>query len=299
MRVETIFFDKQGRLRSGWRFAIFVFGFLFVAVFLTAFVTVGFTAAGGIPGSPTFLAVFNAAILAAALLIGWLCNRYLEKLPFNALGASPTSGWLSRFAVGVVAGAVTLGLAVAIGIAFNGFSFTLNDIGWAAIGRTFFLSLGIFAISAASEEAVSRGYPMQTFFRSNLKVFGIFFMAALFASGHLGNPNASAFAWLNTFLAGVWFGVAYWKTGDLWFPFGMHLAWNWMQGAFFGIEVSGLTEITASPLLKEIDRGPAWLTGENYGIEGGIICTGALIASTIVIYLWPPLAHRDISDNCA
>jgi len=82
-------------------------------------------------------------------------------------------------------------------------------------------------------------------------------MAALFASGHLGNPNASAFAWLNTFLAGVWFGVAYWKTGDLWFPFGMHLAWNWMQGAFFGIEVSGLTEITASPLLKEIDRGPS------------------------------------------
>ncbi len=67
----------------------------------------------------------------------------------------------------------------------------------------------------------------------------------------------------------------------------MHLMWNWMQGSFFGIEVSGLTSISSAPLLKEIDKGPTWLTGSAYGIEGGIVCTVAIAVSTAVIYLLP------------
>ncbi|MEO8572632.1 MAG: hypothetical protein ABI481_01590, partial [Pyrinomonadaceae bacterium] len=65
---------------------------------------------------------------------------------------------------------------------------------------------------------------------------------------------------------------------------GMHLMWNWMQGAFFGIEVSGITNLVSAPLLREIDGGPVWLTGETYGVEGGIVTTIALIVSMIVIY---------------
>jgi uncharacterized protein len=290
MGVETIFFDSKRRLRSGWRFVIFVVGFVIVAALLLIPISLAFPRESRVPTSRTFLAVSNAAILAAALLVGWFCNRYLERLPFEALGSSVTVGWLSRFAIGFIAGALTIGVAVIIGMSFNGLSFTLNDVGWNAIGRTFVVSFLVFSIAAASEEAVCRGYPMQTFFHSNLKAFGIVFLAALFASGHLDNRNFQAFAWFNTFLAGVWFGVAYWKTGDLWFPFGMHLAWNWILGAIFGIEVSGSTVIATTPLLKEIDRGPAWLTGESYGIEGGIACTIALITSTIIIYLWPYLS---------
>lgn len=287
MTIETAFFDEKHRLRSGWRFAIFAFAFFILAVLIATVSTGIFTAAGGVPGSPLFLCVFNLALLTAALVAGWLCNRYLEHLPFTALGTSFTTGWLQRFSIGAVAGVATFCVAVLICVLLGGLTFSFNDVGSDAILRTLGLSLLVFTIAAASEEALNRGYPMQTFFHSDLRVFGIFFTAALFASGHLGNPDVSAFAWFNTFLAGVWFGVAYWRTGDLWFPFGMHLAWNWMQGAFFGVEVSGLTDITSAPLLKEIDRGPAWLTGENYGIEAGAACTAALIASTVAIYLWP------------
>jgi hypothetical protein len=63
--------------------------------------------------------------------------------------------------------------------------------------------------------------------------------------------------------------------------------WNWVQGSIFGVEVSGVTAITSAPLLKEIDSGPAWLTGEAYGIEGGVLCTIALILSTVAIYFMP------------
>ena len=128
---------------------------------------------------------------------------------------------------------------------------------------------------------------MQTFVRSDLTAFGVLLTAFLFASFHVGNRGADILSWINTFLAGIWFAVAYLKSRDLWLPVGMHLMWNWMQGAFFGIEVSGLTDITSAPLLKEIDRGPAWLTGENYGIEAGVSCTAALVISTLLIYLLP------------
>jgi hypothetical protein len=63
--------------------------------------------------------------------------------------------------------------------------------------------------------------------------------------------------------------------------------WNWMQGAFFGIEVSGLTNLVSIPLLKEIDSGPVWLTGETYGVEGGIVTTIAILVSIVVIYFLP------------
>ena len=94
---------------------------------------------------------------------------------------------------------------------------------------------------------------------------------------------------INTILAGIWFGVAYLKTRDLWFVWGMHLMWNWMQGAFFGIEVSGMTNLVTTPLLREIDSGPAWLTGDSYGVEGGIVTTIAIVVSTVVIYFLPGL----------
>jgi hypothetical protein len=63
--------------------------------------------------------------------------------------------------------------------------------------------------------------------------------------------------------------------------------WNWIQGAVFGVEVSGMTWLVQSPLFKESDRGPAWITGENYGIEASIACTLALLVSTIAIYFSP------------
>jgi uncharacterized protein len=102
---------------------------------------------------------------------------------------------------------------------------------------------------------------------------------------HLGNPNANWISTLNTGLAGIWFGIAYLKTRDLWFVTGLHVMWNWVQGAIFGIEVSGLTELIAAPLMKEVDLGPTWLAGGSYGLEGGIVTTIAIVISIAAIQL--------------
>ena len=60
-----------------------------------------------------------------------------------------------------------------------------------------------------------------------------------------------------------------------------------MQGAVLGISVSGINEITTAPLLQATNVGSDTLTGGDYGIEGGIACTIALIISTLVIWFVP------------
>jgi uncharacterized protein len=291
MNLSDIFIDRSNKLRSGWRFA--VFGVLCVPV-------VAVLAAASYPivsgwsektnTSWQVLSILSSPIilLIPALGVGWFCGWTLDRLPFRALGAWFTPGWFSHFALGCLIGGITLLLAVLAAAAGGGLGFSFNaEADTASIVQTLAVSMLVFGVAAASEEALFRGYPLQTFARSGLAWFAILMTSVFFGLAHFFNPNANLIAIANTMLAGVWFGVAYLKTRDLWFVWGLHLVWNWLQGAVFGIEVSGLTELTRSPVLRETDTGPAWLTGGDYGLEGGIACTAALILSAVAIHFLP------------
>ena len=290
--LTYIFFDTKSMFRSGWRFFIFATLFVLVMVLLGGGLNVVLnTLPIGFSDDSLLGTLFPPAVgLTAALLVGWFCLQGLEGLPFKALGASFTKGWGLHFLYGGVIGAITLCLAAGFAAVFGGLRFEFNsDAGSSAILLTLIISFVIFFVGAAFEEAVMRGYVLQTFVRSNLAVFGVILTSLLFASGHLGNNNTSTLPVINTALAGVWLAIAYLKTRTLWFAFGLHLMWNWVQASFFGIEVSGFTKFATAPLLLEVDRGPVWISGGDYGIEGGIACTVALIVSTILIWYSPVL----------
>jgi len=290
MDLKSVFINEFGRLRSGWRFAIFLLLFIFASLVVgTLAATILFLLHVDINDHRAlFLSVNGAVSLVPTLGLGWLCGWFLEGLPFRALGFWFTNSWLKHFGLGCVIGAVTIGFAVLIASAPGGLSFTLDIAkGQEAILKTLGTSLAVFAVAAAFEESLFRGYMLQTLNRAGLGWLAIAMTAIFFGLVHLGNPGANAISTANTMLAGVWFGVAYLKTRDLWFPFGIHLVWNWMQGSFFGIEVSGLNDISPAPILTEIDRGPAWLTGESYGIEASIACTIAILVSILLIYYLP------------
>ena len=287
MNVNSILFDQTNTLRSGWRFAVFLLAFMFAAMCL-GIVVFGVITAAGLPIPLTTGMILNSfVLLIPALAFGWLLGKRFERLPFRTLGASFTSRWLRHFLLGCFFGAVTVGIAIIVAVLFGGLKFSVNEVDTLSIVRAAAFSFALFAIAASWEEALFRGYILQTFIRADLTTFAVIFTSILFATLHNGNPSANIFSWINTFVAGVWFGVAYLKTRDLWFVWGMHLIWNWMQGSIFGIEVSGLTDITKASLLKEADSGPAWLTGGDYGIEGGIACTVALVLSTLAIQFLP------------
>ena len=292
MQIGEIFFNRFGRLRSGWRFAVFLFLFTFFGVLSGGIIELLFKKSGVDfeINTVNFILLNSTVSFITALLIGWLCGKYLENLPFRALGLWFTKNWLKDFGLGLFLGAVSLCIAAFIAFIFGGLSFQFNQAdGQSAILQTLAFSLLVFIIGAASEEILFRGYIFQTFARANLGWLSIALTSLFFALGHLGNSNATYISTINTALAGVWFGIAYLKTRTLWFVFGLHLTWNWFQGAIFGIEVSGIKSITAAPLFQEIDKGPIWLTGENYGVEGGVACTFALIISILLIWFLPVL----------
>jgi hypothetical protein len=181
---------------------------------------------------------------------------------------------------------VSLLLATMIATLPGGLKFTLNaPVMFETVGRTLLTSLPIFIIAAAGEEAMFRGYPLQTMARSQLAWVAIILTSIIFSWGHLDNPNAvPGFTFANTAIAGVWLAIAYLRTRSLWFPLGIHWAWNWMMGAVLGLPVSGIERLTPEPLWRATDLGPAWLTGGSYGIEGGAACTIALLVSTLFIW---------------
>ncbi|MGE3467782.1 MAG: lysostaphin resistance A-like protein [Pyrinomonadaceae bacterium] len=290
--MKAIFFDGSGTLRSGWRAAMFLLAFFFPAVFVGVAndLIERYHIFGLHRGSGELLFGNPFVLLIATVLIAWACGSVLEGLPFSALGAALTGGWLRNLGIGLGFGAATLGVAVAAASIFGGLSFEINpDLQALPFFRSMAASFAIFAAAAAFEEAFFRGYLLQTFARSGLAWLAIAITSLLFGYVHMDNPNAGVVSTLNTVLAGLWFSVAYLKTRDLWFVWGLHLMWNWMQGSIFGIEVSGITRISKVPLLKEIDGGPPWLTGGTYGLEGGLACTVAIVISIAAIYCLPKI----------
>lgn len=293
--MERLFFDPAGRLRSGWRFLVFLTLFIVIIVPVSQATIAGLGAAGIETGTPsrTVRLITSVLALGVALFSGWTCGRFLEGLPFRALGAWFTKGWLRDLLYGIGIGAFCIALAVGAGVLAGGFEFVPSTAFASAVAGALMESFAIFLVAAAFEEALVRGYMFQTFVRSRLAWLAILLTSLFFAAGHMGNPSAGFFSTMNTALAGVWLGIAYLKTRTLWLPLGLHFSWNWIQGSVFGIEVSGLTNLAGAPMLVEVDKGPVWLTGGSYGLEGGILGTLALAASMLIVWFAPFLKPEE------
>lgn len=292
MPFLLLFFNSYYRLRSGWRLFIFASLFFVLAIVLMTILNAALHLLGASPektltrGAAFILS--SSVLLFTAVLIGWVCARGIEGLAFRSLGWSLLPFWWRDLSIGILFGAGTLFLSAGIATLGGGLRFTFNQTtGVNLIGQTVLLSALVFAFGAAGEEALFRGYPVQTLTRARLSWVAILLTSIFFALLHAQNPNVNLLGLTNTALAGVWFVVAYLKTRNLWFPFGVHWAWNWTMAAILGLPVSGITQITPDPVFRGIDAGPVWLTGGHYGLEGGAACTISLVASTIFIWLTP------------
>lgn len=296
MESPNFFLNEERHLRSGWRLAVFVVAFLACEKVLE-FVFFGFfSLVLGQPARATLGFIVGAGVLlGAATLVGWGCGAVLEELPFRALGWTPHRGWLRNLLIGSGVGAGSLVLAAMFAAATRGVAFSFDAIGAAPIGKTLAVTGLVFVIGAAAEEALFRGYVLQTLTRAKLAWLGVLVTSVPFALAHLGNPNVvRGFTFVNTALAGWWLAIAYLRTRSLWFPLGLHWSWNWMQAAIFGLPVSGIDRFAPAPLLHAVNRGPDWLTGGAYGIEGGAACTVALAVSIFVVWRTKLIARADV-----
>jgi CAAX protease family protein len=285
--MTDFFYNDAGRLRSVWRLAVFAAAYL--AAVTAVFMLTQFVAVLLLPravfklifeGSPGFI-IQSVLLFVPAALVGWGCAVWLEDLPWRSLGWGLHRGWMRDALFGTLGGGVAVCVVALVGVAAGSYNFSVADA-TGGVAKTLVGSFVIFLLGAAAEEMLFRGYPLQTLLRSWPLWIALIPVSLPFALVHMWNPNvAPGFTLVNTVLAGVWLGVAYWRTRSLWLAFGLHFGWNWVQGALLGSPVSGIKGITPYPLLKFADTGPAWLGGGAYGIEGGATCTLALVLATL------------------
>jgi membrane protease YdiL (CAAX protease family) len=270
---------------------VLLFGFAFLAIFflIATFLWIGYVVFFNVGGPPipygALIAdlLFRMNMLVAALGAGYICARLFEGLPWRSLGLTFQQGWLRDLLIGCAIGFAALAVAVAIATAAGGLRFSFGGSVPGMI-RSLGGSAVLLFVAALAEEALFRGYPLQTLTRARLAVLALLLTSVPFGMAHLSNPNVIPVAtFANTALAGIWLGVAYLRTRNLWFPLGVHWAWNWALGGVFGLPISG-KNLISNPLLQGNDIGPAWLTGGAYGIEGGVACTIALVIFTLFVW---------------
>jgi uncharacterized protein len=111
---------------------------------------------------------------------------------------------------------------------------------------------------------------------------------------HAANPNATPISTLNIVLAGLMLGFGYVLTGELAIPIGLHITWNFFQGAVYGFPVSGFGDFGPALLTTE-QGGPELWTGGSFGPEGGLLIPAVMLLGMSLVALWTRLRTGKVS----
>jgi hypothetical protein len=136
----------------------------------------------------------------------------------------------------------------------------------------------VFILVALREGFHARGYGLYT------PSAGIgFWPAAILSSASFGysHHNNTGEDWVGLFNAGA-FGLLAClllrRTGNLWMPIGLHMAFDWGETYYYGVSDSGQT--LRGHLLNSSSFGSAWLSGGTVGPKG------SLIPSLLIVVVW-------------
>jgi uncharacterized protein len=103
--------------------------------------------------------------------------------------------------------------------------------------------------------------------KSGAMLLAVLISSLFFGVLHFWNPNSSWISTLNISIAGMVFAYPYIATRSIAIPIGMHLSWNYFQGAVFGLPVSG-TQFEHMMMIVNV-TGPEAFTGGSFGPEAG------------------------------
>jgi membrane protease YdiL (CAAX protease family) len=183
----------------------------------------------------------------------------------------PTRGAIGNLGLGLLAGLVIFSLVVGLA-AITG---VYRIMGPGDSSRLLLELVGTAIMPGFMEELFFRGILFRWIEEFGGSFAALLVTSALFGLAHILNPNAT---WFSSFAiaveAGVLLGGAYMLTRSLWFPMGLHAAWNFTQGEIFDVPVSGLDQ---HGLVQAKLSGPALLSGGQFGLEASVL---ALVVAT-------------------
>ncbi len=227
------------------------FGSVYLATFLTG---AWLVAAAGLP-------LYQWAALVAAIVATAATILFSEHGAWRIGLAAPPSVAARELLLGA-------GFAVALIGACSVLVIASTDLRYAAGGGFPWAELlAVYVPAAVHEELLFRGYPYQKV-RTVSRGGAIAFTSLLFAAAHGRASGITLLAMTNLLLAGVLLALAYEVYGRLWFPIGIHAAWNILSGPILGYNVSGY--VSRTTVLELRGEGAPWLTGGEFGIEASV-----------------------------
>jgi membrane protease YdiL (CAAX protease family) len=227
-----------------------------------------------------------SAFLLVYVFVG-LWVYFFEGRPFWTLGYE-RAGALTRYARGFLLGILMFAASVVILLAFGAITWEAGDPsrqGAAAFGGVLLILSG-WLVQGGAEELLTRGWVLPVVGARTRPWVGLLVSSLLFAVMHSLNSGLSPLAMLNLVLFGLFAALYALREGSIWGISALHSAWNWVQGNFFGFQVSG-TAFGGGTLVDLAARGPAWLTGAEFGPEGGVGVTTVLVIGMLLVLFWP------------
>jgi uncharacterized protein len=203
----------------------------------------------------------------------YICRRFIDRQDMPSLGLNFNG---KDFLMGCLLGIVLMSVGC-VAMAMAGWS----DFEYQGFDpKGLMLYLVMFVLVAILEECMLRTYLLHNLMQSMNKYVALVITSAIFSILHAWNPSADLLSSIEIFLAGLLLGLWYIHRGNIWFPIGLHLTWNYFQGPIWGHEVSG--NAIKESLLKQIDMAETVLSGGKFGLEGSAIG----IVVTILGGLW-------------
>jgi uncharacterized protein len=221
--------------------------------------------------------------LVFVLLALW--TRYFEKRALWTVGYSPSSA-LTKYVRGLLLGLLMFGGPVLIQAALGYVEFEAGPVelqGAVALGGVLIVLIG-WMIQGAAEEALTRGWLMQTIGARYRPWIAVLVSSLVFVLLHGMNPNTTALAFANLFLFSLFAAAYTLREGGLWGISAWHTIWNWAQGNLFGLQVSG-TDAPGGILVNLRESGPDIITGGTFGPEGGLLVSVVLLIGIAVIVI--------------
>jgi membrane protease YdiL (CAAX protease family) len=224
--------------------------------------------------------------LAATYLVYYGLVRGMEGR--NPVSELSLNGALLELIGGLGVGAGLLTLSTVLLWLFGFYKVdAVNDISELFAARHLPLSLG----AGFFEELVFRAILFRIVEEKLGSWIALAISSLFFGVAHIGNPNATLFSSVAIAIeAGILLGAAYMLTRRLWFAVGIHIAWNYVQGAVFGIAVSG-GEVKG--LMSSHLEGNELFSGGAFGAEASLI---TLVICTLagILFLWKAYQHRAV-----
>lgn len=224
-----------------------------------------------------FLATSALYIVAAIIYCRCIEKRSLFSVGFNKRGIA------AEYLLGLLTGALMIALPALICHITGCVSFSFDSSASPLVIVLFFIA---FVLQGMGEEVLFRGYLMTSLTRRHNVWVAIIVSALTFSAFHIPNANFSIIAFINITLFGIFAGVFMLKRGSIWAVGAIHTAWNFLQGNIFGISVSGNPKFSSVLAASNAGFGSI-LSGGDFGLEGGLGVTVALLAALLIALMMP------------